>query len=650
MVTAFRPAPNQFACICIDITERKRTEDQIRELSSAVEQSPASIVITDPSGAIEYVNPKFTRLTGYSLDEVRGQNPRVLKGNQTSADEYHRLWESITQGREWRGEFHNRKKSGEMYWELALISPIVDAEGRITHFLAVKEDITERKEAEATMRQQAALLEITRDAIVVEDLGGRLLFMNPAAEAVTGWSFAEAQARAREEVLVFKQEVTRQAAHHETLHQGAWIGELTVLNREKKEIEIDSRWTLVRDEAGRPKSILMVSTDITRAKELKAQYLRAQRLESIGTLASGIAHDLNNVLSPILIGLTVIKTEVKTEENRALIEMVEQSTRRGADTVKQLLTFARGTVAHKGLVQPRHLLKEMGQLLKRTFPNNIQIYTDYPDRPWAILADPSQIHQVLMNLSVNARDAMPTGGVLFLKLRNQVLSEADVTRHPRAKPGAYVVFEVSDSGQGMPPEVVERIFEPFFTTKPPGQGTGLGLSTVIGIVEEHGGFVLVDTQVGRGTTFSAFLRAEPASHETPGEASPREDSPRHEEGILVVDDEASIVSVAHQFLTQQGFKVRTARNASEGLACFKAHRPEIQLVITDVMMPFGDGRQLIQSLRELDPHLPILVMSGMLTPSLQTEIQAQEACSFLVKPFTADALLAKLRELLTGKP
>ena len=213
-----------------------------------------------------------------------------------------------------------------------------------------------------------------------------------------------------------------------------------------------------------------------------------------------------------------------------------------------------------------------------------------------------------------------------------------------------MVFEVTDSGQGMPPEVVERIFEPFFTTKPQGQGTGLGLSTVIGIVEEHGGFVLVDTQLGRGTTFSAFLPAEPDSHETPNVVSRPESSPRHEEGILVVDDETSIVNVAHQFLTQQGYQVRTAKSESEGLELFQAHRPEIQLVITDLMMPFGDGRQLIQSLRELDPHLPILVMSGMLTPSLEAEILAQGDCRFLVKPFTAEELLAKLRELLPGKP
>ena len=651
-VTTFEHASYGTVWVAVhrDITARKRAEAQIKKLSSAVEQSPASIIITDPSGAIEYVNPKFTRLTGYSLDEVRGQNPRVLKGNKTSADEYHRLWESITQGREWRGEFHNRKKSGEMYWELALISPIVDAEGRITHFLAVKEDITERKEAEATMRQQAALLEITHDAIVVHDLDGRLLFMNQAAETIMGWSFAEAKTRDAKEILVFEPEMTRRVAHEETLRQGTWTGELTLINGQKKELELESRWTLVRDEAGRPQSILMVSTDITRVKALKAQYLRAQRLESIGTLASGIAHDLNNVLSPILMGLEVIKTEVKSEDNLTMIAVIERSARRGADTVKQLLTFARGTAAQKGLLQPRHLLQEIEQLLKRTFPKSFQIYADYPDRPWALLGDPSQIHQVLMNLSVNARDAMPAGGVLFLKLRNQVLGEADVSLHPRAQPGPYVVFEVTDSGQGMPPEVVERIFEPFFTTKPPGQGTGLGLSTVIGIVEEHGGFVLVDTQVGRGTTFSAFLPAAPDAHETPGESSRPESPPRHEEGILLVDDETSIVYVAHQFLTQQGYKVQTAKSASEGLELFQAHRSDIQLVITDLMMPFGDGRQLIQSLRELDPHLPILVMSGMLTPSLQTEILAQGDCRFLVKPFTAEELLAKLRELLPGKP
>ena len=634
-----------------DITENKRTAEALqaseRRFREIADHAREWIWEVDAEGKYTYASPVAETILGYTIEEVRQKHfydcfhPDDRESRKAAALAAFALKQPFR-------DFINRNvhKNGQTVWLATSGLPQLDERGNLLGYRGVDTDITERKQAEASLRQQAALLEITRDAIVVQDLDGRLRFMNPAAEAMTGWCFAEASTREPGEVLVFKEEAVRQAAHQETLRQGAWMGEIGLLNRQKKELELESRWTLVRDEAGRPQSILMVSTDITRVKALKAQYLRAQRLESIGTLASGIAHDLNNVLSPILMGLEVIKTEVKSQDNLTLIAMVESSARRGADTVKQLLTFARGTVAQKGLFQPRHLFQEIAQLLQRTFPKNIQIYPDYPDRPWAMLGDPSQIHQVLMNLSVNARDAMPAGGVLFLKLRSQVLGEAGVSLHPRAQPGPYVVFEVTDSGQGMPPEVVERIFEPFFTTKPLGQGTGLGLSTVIGIVEEHGGFVLVDTQVGRGTTFSAFLPAAPDAHETPAEPSRPEGPPRHEEGILVVDDEPSILMVAHRFLTQQGYKVRMAKSASEALELFQAHRSEIQLVITDIMMPFGDGWQLIQRVRELDPHLPILVMSGVLTPSLRLQMEAIEACGFLAKPFAAEGLLAKLRELL----
>ena len=300
--------------------------------------------------------------------------------------------------------------------------------------MAFLRDITERKQAEAGLRLDGEIMANMADGVfLIRASDGMIVHTNEQFEKMFGYGLGELIGQKVAVVNAFSD-------HHpeaivaeitEALHRiGAWAGEVHNLKKDGTAFWCSARVTTF--EHDRYGTVwVAVHRDITERKELKAQYLRAQRLESIGTLASGIAHDLNNILSPILMGLTVIKTELKTEENRALIEMVEQSARRGADTVKQLLTFARGTVAHKGLVQPRHLLKEMGQLLRRTFPNNIQIYTNYPDRPWAILADPSQIHQVLMNLSVNARDAMPAGGVLFLKLRNQVLSEADRTRHPR---------------------------------------------------------------------------------------------------------------------------------------------------------------------------------------------------------------------------
>ncbi len=521
-----------------------------------------------------------------------------------------------------------------------------DSTGQPMRMLGTVLDITERKEAEATMRQQAALLEVAHDAILVQDLRGNILFMNLAAEKITGWTYEEAKARNIQEVLVVPHAISWQAASQETLEKGLWVGELTFINRQLKQIQIDSRWTLVRDEKSQPKAVLLVNTDMTEANRLKNQFLRAQRLESVGILASGIAHDLNNILSPILMGLGVIKEESGSSENKALISMILDCARRGADTVKQLLTFARGAESQKGIIQPRHLLKEMGQLLQRTFPKNIQIYTDFSDQPWVIMADPSQIHQVLMNLSVNARDAMPEGGILYLSLGNHVLNHQTLRLHPRAKTGPYVVFKVADSGSGIPPAIIERIFDPFFTTKPLGQGTGLGLSTVIGIVEHHDGFVLVDSEMGHGSTFSVYLPALPETEPTTTQIDTFAIRTHLGQTILIVDDEPAILKVTTGLLSSHGFQVLTANNAREAFELFSGHRATIQLVMTDLMMPFEDGQQLISRVRSVDGKIPILVMSGLATPTIKSGLASQGGIEFLDKPFNAEVLLKKLHAML----
>ena len=646
----------------------ERLRDSREELATILRTTMDGFLLLDAQGRFIEVNDVYCQLVGYTREELLTLGVSDLDPGESPEGIAAHIARVQRLGGD-RFERRHRRKDGTLIPVEISVNYLPRSGGRLFCFLR---DITERKRSGAALEGHRMELQAIYDhapvMLCLLDRERRVRYANHAfaefagvaAEAMkserAGGVFGCVNAQQDPRGCGFGSDCQRCGLRlavtdtHETgrSHHHVEYRATLVRNQDRREVVLLGATT--RIQTGDEQTTLLCLADITDYKNLQTRFLRAQRLESIGTLASGIAHDLNNVLSPILMGLTVVRSEVKSADNLAMIDMVQNSARRGAETVKQLLTFARGAGAQKGLVQPRHLLKEVGQLLKRTFPKNIQIYTDYPDVPWAILADPSQIHQVLMNLSVNARDAMPGGGVLFLKLRNQVLGEAGLAPHHRAHPGPYVVFEVNDSGQGMPPEVVERIFEPFFTTKPEGEGTGLGLSTVIGIVEEHGGFVLVDTQVGRGTTFSAYLPAEPNAHETPGETSRPESAAPHAEGILVVDDEPSIVNVALQFLTQLGYKVATAKNASEALEWFKAHRPEIQLVITDIMMPFVDGRQLIRSLRELDPHLPILVMSGMLTPSLQGEIQAQGACAFLVKPFAAEDLLAKLEEMLPGGP
>jgi PAS domain S-box-containing protein len=393
--------------------------------------------------------------------------------------------------------------------------------------------------------------------------------------------------------------------------------------------------------------ILLCITDVTARKQLEAQYLRAQRLESLGTLASGVAHDLNNVLSPLLLGGAMLEETLADDESRSVLAAMMDAVRRGSDTVRQLLTFARGGESERTLVQSNHLLKEIVRLLKQSLPKTIQIYTDSSPNLNTLIVDPSQLHQVLMNLSVNARDAMPAGGVLSITAENFTL-DADLAPllHPKAVPGAYVVFKVSDTGTGIEPEALDRIFDPFFTTKPQGQGTGLGLATVLGIVENHGGFILVDSRLGEGTGFSVYLPA--ASQKNEAQEPFR--NPKELEGrgelVLVVDDEPSIGRLVRDVLRRHGYQALVAESAPAALELFHDNRESVRVVITDMMMPFMDGCKLIARLRAQDPLLKIVAFSGLTTDSKREEAVAAGANAFLSKPMEAAQLLTVLRDFM----
>ena len=511
-------------------------------------------------------------------------------------------------------------------------------------------DITGRKRAEDYIRQQAALLQETHDAIIVWDVERGLQYMNSAAEELTGLKLDGVLGASLPEVLQLRSELALRAALQEVTEHGTWTGVLTLCTAEGKQCDLDSRWSMLLDASGKPKAVLITCNDITEKKRLEAQYLRAQRLESVGTLASGIAHDLNNVLSPIIMGVDVLNETFQDPETREILASMQDSASRGRETVKQLLTFARGTESQQGPVQPRHLVKEIVRLVEQTFPKNIQIYTDYAQEPVTVLADPSQLHQVLMNLCVNARDAMPDGGVLFITLENKTLDEASVNIHPKARLIPYLVFKISDNGVGIPPEILDRIFDPFFTTKPQGKGTGLGLASVLGIVEGHRGFVLVESQPGRGTNFQVYIPAT-APAEKGGEAIAVPEIPRgHGELVLVVDDEPAILRTADNVLRHHGYLTLTASGASEAVHLYEQNRDRIRAVLTDIMMPFGDGRQFITLLCEQDPTLPIIAMSGLVTEEFQRETMKRGARAFLRKPFNAEQLLNVLSSALKSKP
>lgn len=387
--------------------------------------------------------------------------------------------------------------------------------------------------------------------------------------------------------------------------------------------------------------------DLTERKKLEHQFLRAQRMESIGTLAGGIAHDLNNILAPIMMSIDVLRLTATDPQAQSILETIEISSRRGADIVRQVLSFARGIEGERIEVQPKHLLEDVEGIIKDTFPKDIQLQFSIPNDIWTILGDPTQIHQILLNLCVNARDAMPHGGSLVIGVENCSLDEQYAAMHHRAKPGNYVKITVTDSGEGMPPDLLDKIFEPFFTTKEINKGTGLGLSTVMAIVKSHDGIVNVYSEPGNGTTFKIYLPAIKVSSEAksvvPGEISmPRGNG----ETILVVDDEASILTVTTQTLRAFGYKVMTATDGAEALAIYAQNQAAIAVVLTDMMMPVMDGAAVIRVLTKINPAVRIIAASGLTSNAGVPKSSRAHLEHFLTKPYTAETLLKAIRTIL----
>ena len=514
-----------------DETEPRRASENLNLLNAAVQASPSGWVITDAEGVIEFVNPGFTAMTGYTAAEAVGKKTSILKSGRHNAAFYAAMWEAIRRGEVWHGELENCRKDGSYYQEQMTIAPVRDEQGRIAHYVAVKHDVSEQKKLEQQMR-------------------------------------------------------------------------------------------------------------------------RTQRLESIGLLASGIAHDLNNILAPITLALELLKIKYPGGEAEKLLGMIETSAKRGAGIVRQVLTFAQGVDGARGEVQPRHLLKDIGALIDETFPRNIRSELVIAPDVCPILGDVTQLHQVMLNLAVNARDAMPAGGTLRLGAHNVMLERERESGAVLLPPGRYVALVVADTGAGIAPEVMERMFEPFYTTKPQGKGTGLGLSTVYGIVRSHGGLVEVQSFPDRGTEFCVLLPAVTAPLSAAG-SHPAQPKLAAAAGrrVLVVDDEEAIRVVTARTLERHGYVVETASDGVEGLEKYRRVPGTYAAVLTDLMMPRMNGYQLAAEIRKTNPGIPILASSGMTgegmmgatdgTDNLLTQLGIHVR---LAKPYSEGQLLRALAE------
>jgi len=511
----------------LDITERKRAEQELSKLWQAVEQSPVSVVITDLMGRIEYVNPRFAAVTGYSEAELVGQNPRILKSGTMDRDFYKNLWQTISSGREWHGELHNKKKNGELFWESGSISAVKNSEGRITHFVGVKEDVTERKHSFDQLRQ-------------------------------------------------------------------------------------------------------------------------VQKMEAIGQLAGGIAHDFNNLLTIINGYSTLLIRGLEVgSPMRKEAEQILKAGERAADLTRQLLSFSRRQILEPKVLNINVQVRSVEKMLRRLIGEHIVLVTALSDDVGFIKIDPGQVEQIIMNLVVNARDASETGGEITIETGNCELDELFSLQHPGSVAGSYVRVSVRDRGFGMDEEVKRRLFEPFFTTKEMGRGTGLGLATVYGLVKQSGGYIDVISAPGEGASFNIYL---PRVFQ-PADARKRqaaEETLQGSQTILVVEDEPGVLNLVVHTLRKRGFSVFETTDPEHGVTLFEEHADEIDMLLTDVVMPFMSGPTLAELLTRKKPQLKVLFMSGHTDNKVSFEKILERGVPFLPKPFASDTLLKKVRETLAG--
>jgi two-component system, cell cycle sensor histidine kinase and response regulator CckA len=520
-----------------------------------------------------------------------------------------------------------------------------------TRVLLCLEDITQNEQANEKIRSQAALLDVARDAIIVRDFADKISYWNEGAHRMYGWTAAETIGKTVSELLLGEEAKVAAEAFRAVQDREDWSGEMQHLTRAGAKLTVQSRWTLVRDRSGAPKGILIVNTDRTERKRLESQLLRAQRLESIGTLASGLAHDLNNVLAPIMMSVHMLKEEATNDSSRACLDTLETCAQRGSDIVSQVLMFARGVEGSRLPVHPKHLMTDIQRIVRETFPRSIRVDNQISKQTSLVECDSTQMQQVLMNLCVNARDAMPQGGTLTLRSETAQLGADAATLHPKAHAGNYVVLSVTDTGTGIAPEVMEKMFDPFFTTKPLGHGTGLGLPIVMGIAENHGGFVQVESRVGQGTTFRVYLPA--AITEQERIVGPRggvELPQGTGQTVLIVDDEPAIRRIVDVILSKNGYRTVVASDGREAVALFCQHTDEIDFVVSDLMMPYQDGPTTIRAIRKMKDSVRVLAITGLGEEARIAEAKAAGAESFIKKPFTAHQLLAAVKSLASVRP
>lgn len=640
--------------------ERSTSDKALREanayLHQLVSRSPTVIYAVegaDENSRIDFVSPNIAALTGFSVEETL--HPSWWREHLDPDDMAIALggWRLTATEGSGRVEYRIQQKDGKFIWVedcTRLLSPLGSLPA---HIVGGWTDITARKHAEDSAKESSGRFQQLAENIhevfwMTDPEKLSFLYVSPAFEKI--WGCAADRLYRDPAIWLQSIQADDRARISASLPQQAagTFDETYRITRPDGALRwIHDRAFPVRNAAGEVYRLVGVAEDITERRELEAEAFRTQRLVSVGSLASGIAHDMNNILAPIMMSVSLLRSRMSAEPVERILATVEASAQRGADLVRQLLQFGRGVEGRRTSVDVSNILEELLKIQRQTFPRNIVVGLHYSKPLWAVVGDETQLHQVLLNLGVNARDAMPDGGSLTFAAENVTVSASEVSMS--AQPGPFVRIQVTDTGMGIPPEVIDRIFDPFFTTKEIGKGTGLGLSTVMGIVKSHHGFLRLNSTVGIGTTFELFLPAQPQGS-VPVAKAPTAPAPSGQgELILVVDDEPSLREIIRAVLVGHGYRVLVAAHGVEAVQLYAAQPNDVKAVITDMDMPEMDGRRLIKLLRQLNPDLPIILSTGVANhvgaDQHSAEARALGINQVLIKPYSAQSVLQAVHQL-----
>lgn len=624
------------------VQEPRNVDEELHLFRALMDETNDGLEVVDPETArILDINRRGCEAIGYTRQEMLGMTIYDISPTLTHFEWLCRM-QLLRRQKAFVRASTRRRKDGVIFpVEVSVRLVQLDREYVVTSV----RDISERVRAEEQLRDQARLLDLVADAVIVaERVSGRVTYWNHAAEKIFGVPAAMANNHPYHELLGGAGEEF-EAFRTALERDGKWRGELRLKGVNDLPITVNLRADHVAELEGRAASVLIWASDITGQKNMEEQFLRAQRVEGIGTLASGMAHDLNNIFSPILMVLPLLRGEVDVEEKDSIVETIDGLARRGSEIVRQVLTYARGFDGKKTPVDVALTVDEVAHMAQETFPKSIALQVEKAEKLWSVMGDATQLHQVLLNLLINARDAMPEGGFLQLKAENFLMDSTFASAMPGASTGRYVRLTVTDSGQGIPINLHEKIFDPFFTTKAPGDGVGLGLSATLGIVRSHGGMIQVESQPGQGATFKVYL---PAMGVVAEEATPPETTLRKGRGetVLLVDDEAGMRGVGKAVLERMGYAVLLASHGAEAIALYAERSGEIAVVVTDAVMPILDGCALVRALRKMNPGVKVIGTSGFHYDTQTVALRRLDLQAFLPKPFQASALLNVLDRVL----